>query len=478
MIDQKVESGHDRKSRSSSPGVPPGTSTLRRSDVMGALPVGRLLWLFSLPGVVAMLVTATYNVVDTIFVGGLGHEAIAALTVVFPIQMIIIAVSIGTGIGAASLVSRRLGEGRTDEANHAAGQTLSISLILGLLMALFGHTAGRLVLHTMGASDLIADDSYAYLVTVASGAVFSVTNITTNNLVRAEGNPKLPMISMITGALANIGLDPVFIYRLGLGVRGAALATVLAQAVSTVIVLLYLFGQRTDFRIKLVHYWPRFDVWAKIYSVGGPHMLMSLVGSIAIAVVVRIASPFGDAAVATYGIIFRIAQFGFLPCVGISSGALPLVGYNFGAREYPRVQATIRKTALFSTAITLSVALLALIFPRLVVSIFNRDPGFLASAAPAVRIAFAGFMFVGAQVSFASFFQGLGRGLPSAITGISRQLVLLIPTLMLFSHLFGERGIWSAIPVADTGAFLLSYVWAQAVMRRLGITLWKRAERS
>jgi putative MATE family efflux protein len=448
------------------------SSPARRSELMGTQSIGKLLWRFSLPGVIAMLVNATYNIVDTIFVGGLGPEAIAALTVVFPIQMIIIAIGAGTGIGAASLVSRRLGEGRFDEANRVVGQTHVISLIIGIVITALGLSFGYPLLRIIGASDQIINNSFAYMSIIVAGAIFNFTNMTGNNLVRAGGHPIVPMVSMITGAGINTVLDPIFIYALKLGVRGAAIATVLAQAVVTGILFYYLFGNKTDFRVRLHHYVPRLNIWGQIYAVGGPHMLMSLVGSVTMAVVNNVASAFGPLVIAAYGVLFRVMQFGFMPCIGISQGALPIIGYNFGAKKYLRVRGTILRTILISTAITSGVAILAIAFPRQVVSIFNRNPEFLPLAAHAMRIAFIGFALVGTQVAFASFFQGIGKGIPSAVIGISRQLLILVPAILLFARLFGQEGIWFAIPLADVTAFIIAVTWTSIAMRKLGIGLW------
>ncbi|TKJ37224.1 hypothetical protein CEE36_11210 [candidate division TA06 bacterium B3_TA06] len=443
-----------------------------RSQLMGTQSVGKLLWRFSLPGVIAMLVNATYNMVDTIFVGGLGPEAIAALTVVFPLQMVFIAIGAGTGIGAASLISRRLGEGRVEDANRAVGQTLMIALILGVLAAIAGHTVGYPLLKVLGASAEIIGDAFSYMIVVASGAVVIFTNIMGNNLIRAEGNPTLPMIAMITGAALNIALDPVFIYVLGMGVQGAAVATILARAVGATIVLSYLFGRRTSFRLKASYFKLNFRVWGQIYAVGGPHMLMSLVNSVTMAVVNNVAATFGPLTIAAYGVIFRIMQFGFMPCIGISTGALPIIGYNYGAKKYLRVRGTVRRTTVVSTAITMGVAILAIAFPRQIVSIFNRAPEFLPMAAHAMRIAMLGLGFVGAQVAFATFFQGIGKGIPAAVIGVSRRLLILIPAILLFAKFFGQEGIWFALPLSDVVAFIISLVWTYVVMCKLGIGLW------
>ncbi len=447
-----------------------------RSELMGTQSVGKLLLRFSLPGVIGMLVNATYNMVDTIFVGGLGPNAIAALTVVFPLQMVFIAIGAGTGIGSSSLISRRLGEGRVEAANQVVGQALVIILILGILAAIAGHTVGYPLLRVLGASEAIIGDAYLYMIVIASGAIVIFTNMIGNNLIRAEGNPNLPMIAMITGAVINIALDPIFIYVLGMGVQGAAVATILARAVGASIVLTYLFGKRTSFRLKASYFKLNFRLWGQIYAVGGPHTLMSLVGSVAMAVVNNVASGFGPLTIAAYGVFFRITQLGFMPCIGISTGALPIIAYNFGAKKYLRVRSTVHRTVLISTAITMGVSLLAILFPRQIVSIFNRDPEFVHMAAHAMRIAMIGFSLVGAQVAFANFFQGIGKGIPSAVIGISRRLLILVPAILLFAHFFGQEGIWFAIPISDIGAFIISLVWTLIVMCKLGIGLWGKCK--
>ncbi len=446
-----------------------------RSQLMGSQPIGKLLWRFSLPGVIAMLINAMYNMVDTIFVGGLGPKAIAALTVVFPVQMAFIALAAGTGIGASSLISRRLGEGKTEEANKVVGQTLLIALIAGALIALLGVVFGHPLLEKLlGAPAEIVKPAFSYMIVITSGSLIVFINIIGNNLVRAEGNPKLPMITMIMGALINIGLDPILIYGLKMGVQGAAIATITARGISAIVLLAYLFGKKTSFKLKKEYFKLKFSIWKEVYMVGGPHTLMSLVGSLTLVIINNVASKFGFMPIAALGILFKISQFGFMPCLGISTGALPIVGFNYGAGNLERVKATISRVILISGAITFTVALLTIIFSSQIVSIFNRDPDFLPMATRAMRIAFLGFAFTGTQVAFGTFFQGIGKGLPAAIIGISRQLLILVPALLLLVHFFGQDGIWFALPIADTLSFILGVIWTGAAARKLGIHFFSK----
>jgi putative MATE family efflux protein len=296
------------------------------SETIGNHPIGKLLFRFSLPGVISMLVGATYNIVDTIYVGKLGHEAIAALTVVFPIQLIIVAASAGIGVGAASLISRRLGEKKMEDANRIVGQALGLSIVMGVLVAALIYFVEHPLLRLMGASDLIVKDAYDYIRIIMLGNVFSLIGPVGSNVLRAAGNVRRPMNSMIAGALANIALDPLFIYTFKLGVKGAAIATVISQVIVCIAILTFLFGPRTQFRVRASSFVPSMKYWWRILSVGGPQMVMTLVGSLSMAIAVKIASPFGEASVAAYGVIFRITQFGFMPASGITSAAMPLIG--------------------------------------------------------------------------------------------------------------------------------------------------------
>jgi len=441
------------------------------SSTIGSHPIGKLLLRFSLPGVISMLVGATYNVVDTIYVGKLGHEAIAALTVVFPIQLIIVAASAGIGVGAASLISRKLGESKKEDANYVVGQALGLSFVMGLLVAALIYFVEHPLLRLMGASELIVKDAYDYIRIIMMGNVFSLIGPVGSNVLRAAGNVRRPMNSIIAGALANIVLDPIFIYTFKMGVKGAAIATVISQVIVCAAILTFLFGPRTQFVVRARSFIPRLKFYWRIFAVGGPQMVMTLVGSLSMAVAVKIASPFGEASVAAYGVIFRITQFGFMPASGITTAAMPIIGYNFGAKKLSRVRETLRKTLLSTTVITAGVSLVAIVFPRFIVALFNRDPEFFPTSVHAVRIGFLCYSLLGAQISFASFFQGIGKGHPAGIIGITRQLAIFVPAVIFLSRILGQDGLWIALPLADVGAFTVAVIWAGILIYRLKIHL-------
>ncbi len=443
---------------------------------MGEQPIGRLLVKFSLPGMVGMVVNATYNVVDAAFVGRLGHEAIAALTLVWPLQLIMISLSVGVGVGANSLISRRLGAGDQEEANHAGAQALLLGVLSGLLMAFVVLSWTDPILRLLGARPEILPLSRAYLRTIMWFAPLIFLPMVANNLTRAEGNPNLPMVIMVISALTNIALDPLLIFGIGpfprMGVAGAALATVIARTVVVITYAFYLLSRWTGYRFRPCHFapWPR--VWGRIYAVGAPSMAIQLGGSVVTTVANNIVAGFGSMALASFGIMFRLFAFAFMPCIGINQGVLPLTGFNFGAGKLERVREVVRKGAVAATAITTFFSALFIAFPHFFVALFNRDPGFIAMAAPGLRITSLAFAPVGMSVVFTGFFQGIGRAVPAMVLSLARQMIFLLPALLILPRLFGLTGFWATIPVSDGLSAVASIAWVSVMMRRLGIPLF------
>lgn len=443
---------------------------------MGERPVGRLLIAFSLPALVGMVVNATYNIVDTAFVGRIGHEAIAALTLVWPLQLTMLAMSVGVGVGANSLISRLLGAGDEGEAHHAGAQAMLLAAASGLVVMVPVLIWTDPVLRLLGARPETLPLARDYVRTIMWFAPLVFYPMVANNLIRAEGNPIFSMVVMVISALTNIALDPLLIFGLGpfpaMGMRGAATATVIARFVAAGLYVGYFASPRSGYRFQPKHFlpWPR--IWGRIYAVGAPSMAIQLGGSAVTAVANNVVAGFGSMPLAAFGVLFRLFAFAFMPCLGINQGALPLVGYNFGARRLLRVREIVRKAALSASAITTLFALLFLALPRSLVSLFNREPGFVALAGHGLRISALAFAPVGAAVVFTAFFQGIGRALPAMFLSVARQILFFLPALMLLTRLFGLDGFWFAIPVSDGLAVVSSVVWTAVVFRRLGVPLF------
>lgn len=438
---------------------------------MGEESITRLLIRFSLPATVGMLIMATYNIVDTIFVGILGSEAIAALSIAFPFQMLLGALGIGTGVGAASLISRSLGSGQMDMARSAVGQVISLSVIYGLVVALAGFFYLEPLLVLFGATPEILALTGEYVIVITSGSVMFFLIMSLNNVVRGEGNPKLSMYVMIISALINIALDPIFIFALGMGVRGAAVATVLAKIVGVVIMLRYFTSGKGEIKINLACLRLRRDTIQKIYVIGFPVMILQISTNLSLVVANNILAAYGHLPIAALGLIFRLFMFALMPVIGVSQGMLPIIGYNFGAGKMVRIRETLVKGVAISTGIATFFGAVYFIWPRMFISIFSREPELIALGSEALRIMVVMFPLIGAQVVFSTYFQATGKGMPSLLLSILREVILFIPFLLIFSELLGLSGVWLSRPVSDLLAFLVTYFLITRELRRQGIPL-------
>lgn len=452
-----------------------------RIRAMGQDSIWRLLFRFSGPAIISMMVASSYNIVDAIFVGRLGPEPLAALTIVFPLMMIFMAVSQGTGVGAASLIARRLGAGDNEGANRVAGVTISVTILLGVLMTAIFLPSLQVWLRLFGASGPVLILAESYMSILATFIVIAFFPMTIGAIIRAEGNPILASAVMITSAVTNIALDPILIFGLGpipaMGIAGAATATVIAQAVGTTIFIIYFVSGRTSYLFRPSYFLPNLRILAEIYRVGVASIARLVAGSAVVVLVNRTAASFGFVPLAVLGVVFRSFSFIFMPCVGVGQGMLPLVGFNFGAKQKERVGEVVFKAGLacFIWGTLCWVAIM--LFPSQIMSIFNNDPEFLEMGTQAVRM-FGLFLFaVGVQISMTFFFQGIGKGLPSLVLALARQVIFLLPCLFIFPRLFGLTGLWVIFPVADGLSIFLTLLWASIQFRKSEIPFRLRYNR-
>jgi putative MATE family efflux protein len=442
----------------------------QQTEDLGTKPLGPLLIRLSIPGMISFLVLMLYNVVDTFWVSRLGPQAIAALTVVFPFQMINVALGVGSGIGVASLTSRLFG-GRDEEGPHVvAGQVYFLAAALGLVTLLAGTLATDPILVAFGAQPGFLGLSHAYLFLVAFGTPFLYFQMMGNNLLRASGDTLTPMFVMIGAAVFNATLDPFLIFGWWvfpeLGIAGAALATAISQLAAATTYLVYLPRRRSGYRIRLRNMWPRPDIIGRIYRVGAPSVAMMLINSVVIVAFNWFLGAFGHLAIAAYGLLFRIVQLFLMPVVGMSQGLMPIVGFNYGARNLRRMWRAVRTATAYSTAVTFTAQVLLLVFAPWFVRVFTGDPELLAMTTTAIRIVAIAVILVGAQLMWITALQGMGHGGQAAVLSMLRQLGFLIPLMALFSAWFGLNGIWAAVPVADALACLTALGWTLRVWRR------------
>ena len=421
-------------------------------------PVGPLLWKMSLPSITAMLVMAFYNFIDVFWLSRLGPQTIAAVTIAFPIQMLFGGFGVGTGVGAGSYAARMLGAGDTEKANRTAGQILFLSVFLGAAVIVPGLVFHDTILRLFGATEEILPQAREYFIVYLFTTPFLVFMISAGNLFRAEGNPNYSMYALSTAALLGALLDPFLIFGWGpfpeLGIQGAAWAAGIAQC-ATCMLSLRLFAKPTSlYRIRREHLAPDLPVIRSVYRVGFPAMIMNFVISIVLTFYNHILGGYGPAAVATLGIIFRIQGLVVWVLVGIGHGVMPLVGFNFGARLYRRLIETVHVAVKYAGILTIASCAFFQVFADPLIRVFTKDPDVIAIAVPALRIFALSLPFAGANFTWISMFNGLGKGVISMFLLLMRDLILLIPLLLLFSMHFGLTGIWAAQPVANACLFL------------------------
>jgi len=421
-------------------------------------PVGSLLWKMSLPSITAMLVMAFYNFIDVFWLSRLGPQTIAAVTIAFPIQMLFGGFGVGTGVGAGSFAARMFGAGQTDQANRTAGQILFLSVFISALVIVPGLIFHDAILRLFGATDEILPLSREYFIVYLFTTPFLIFMISAGNLFRAEGNPNYSMYALSTAALLGALLDPFLIFGWGpfpeLGIRGAAWSAGISQFATCVLSLWLFMKPTSSYHVRREHLAPDLPVIRAIYRVGVPSMVMNFVISIVLTFYNHILGGYGPAAVATLGIIFRVQGLIVWVLVGIGHGVMPLVGFNFGARLYPRLIETVHVAVKYAGILTIASCAFFQVFAEPLIRIFTKDPDVIAIAVPALRIFALSLPFAGANFTWISMFNGLGKGVVSMSMLVMRDVILLIPLLLLLSAQFGLAGVWAAQPVANACLFL------------------------
>lgn len=438
-------------------------------DFMGTEPMGSLLAKLSVPAMIGMIVNALYNLVDTIFVGqGAGALAIAGLSIAFPIQMIIGGFAQMYGVGAASIVSRRLGEKRPEEAAKAAGTAITLAIATALVITIIGTVLLREMLVIFGATEDILPFAADYLSVILFGAAFLSFSMSANNIIRAEGGAKTAMMIMIVGTGLNIILDPIFIFALDMGIRGAALATVLSQICSALYALNHFRKKRSMLPFTRSSFRVDRKIAGETISLGMPTFVRQIGSSVmALAVNNMLRIYGGGMAIAAFGMINRLLIFFLMPIFGIVQGFQPIAGFNYGAKKFDRVKHVL----LLATGVTSAMGLIATLiieaFPRLLLSMFTSDAALLDLAAPALRVVMIAMPFIGIQAIGASLFQSIGKSLPALLLGLSRQFILLIPLVLLLPRFFALQGVWFSFPIADLLATAITAIWVLFEIRNL-----------
>jgi putative MATE family efflux protein len=407
---------------------------------------------------IGMMVQAAYNLVDTFFVGrGVGVLAIAGLSIAFPLQMIIMAIAQTIGIGGSSIISRSLGAKRFRKANRTLGNMVGTVTVLSIIIAITGLVWLEPLLKLFGATPDILPYAADYMSVIFLGTVVFAFSITANNVVRAEGNARFAMMTMLISAGVNTVLDPIFIFLFSMGVRGAAYATIISQGCTALWLSWYFFAEKSGLRPGIKDLIPDMNILKETFAIGASAFMRQGAASMTAVILNRSLGIYGgDLAIAAYGIIRRIMMFAIMPIFGLVQGLLPIVGYNFGARKFCRVQNAIRLSIIVSTAICMASFGILFFFPSAILGLFTSDMEVLRVGAHASRLIALGLPVVGFQVMASGMYQAIGKALPALLLSMARQLFFLIPLVLVLPLIWSLEGIWLAFPVADAGAFVVA----------------------
>jgi putative MATE family efflux protein len=443
---------------------------MKPNTTMGSQSIGRLLWQFSWPSIVGMLSNALYAVVDRVFVGqGVGSLAIAATTVAFPIMLILMAVAFLVGIGATALISIRLGEQKLEEAEKVAGNATALLIILPLCLAAIYLLFPVPILRAFGASSDVMPYALDFVHIIMLGSVFGALGMGMNNFIRAEGNPVMAMSTQVMGALINAVLNYFFIFKLGLGIKGSALATILGQLFALIWVLSYFLGNRSLVKLRLKNFKLQRPIVMSIVSIGFAPFAMQLANSVQQLILNKTVSSYGgDLGLSAVGILMSVITLSFMPIVGISQGAQPLIGFNYGARQFDRVKLTLKKAVIAASLVSSASFLFFQFFPYQIVGLFSKDNTALTElTAHAMVVYFSMVFIIGFQIICANYFQAVGKGAKATVLSLSRQVLLLIPLILILPRFWGIEGVWRTAPIADALASLITGLFIYYEMKYL-----------
>lgn len=424
-----------------------------RNQMLETGDIKKTLFKLSLPAIIGLLVSALYNIIDGIFIGkGAGPLAFGALTIAFPIQMVLTAVAQMIGMGASSVYSRSLGEKNYEKAETVVGNAFLSNIVLGILMVCIGLIFIDTLLILFGATPEIMPYAKDYVSVILVGSIFSQFAMSTNSLIRAEGNAKAAMFTMLIGAVMNTILDPIFIFGFDMGIKGAAIATSSAQFFSFLFVIFYLKGDKTNMKPKAHHFKPNKSILNQIFSIGFSSFARQIASSfVAILLNHSLKMYGGNDAFAIYGAAYKILMFLMMPLFGIVQGVQPLIGYNYGARQMDRVNKSIKYAIIGTTVFATTSVLFGMIFPKQLMGLFLNDPKLVDESATVLRIILSLLPVIGIQAVGGSVYQSIGKVIPSLVLSALRQVILFAPLLIILPRIITPSllGVWLTFPMSD-----------------------------
>ncbi|NLK89952.1 MAG: MATE family efflux transporter [Clostridiales bacterium] len=445
---------------------------------MGVMPIKKLIINMSLPIMVSMLVEALYNVVDSIFVAQISENALTAVSLVFPVQNLIIAIAVGTGVGINAFLSRSLGEGNIEKANNVANNGILLGLISYVIFLAFGLLFSKSYFTFQIDDTEIIEYGISYLSIICVGSICRFIHIVFERLLLSTGKTLYTMIAQGAGAVVNIILDPIFIFghfgMPAMGTAGAAIATIIGQITAAALVVIFNFKINREININMRGFRPNLKIIKDIYSVGIPSIAMMSIISVTTYGMNNILNRFSYTAIAVFGIYFKLQSFIFMPVFGLNNGMVPIIAFNYGAGSKGRLIRTIRLGIVYAFCIMIFGLVLIQILPGRILALFKASEDMLAIGIPALRIISLSYIFAGISVVASAIFQAFGNALLSLLTAISRQLVVLLPAAYVLSLFKNINLIWWSFPIAEIASLMLSIVFLKHIYDKKIVLIGER----
>ena len=439
-------------------------------ELLGSAPIPKALMALGIPIMIGMLINALYNLVDAYFVSGLGKSQMGAISVVFPLGQVVVGLGLMFGNGAASYLSRLLGRGDKDTADKVASTALYSSILIGAIIILLSAIFLKPILVMLGATETIMPYALTYARIYVLSCVFNVFNVTMNNIVSSEGAAKTTMCALLLGAVLNIGLDPLFIYTLDMGVEGAAIATAISQMVSTLVYLTYVLRKKSVFSFSIKEFSPTRQMITEILKIGVPTLVFQLLTSLSIALINRASSNYGDSVIAGMGAVTRVTSMGTLVVFGFLKGFQPIAGFSYGAKKFDRLREAIKTSIIWSTSFCLVVGLVMAVFSTQIISQFTEgDNQMILVGQKSLFANGITFILFGFYTVYSSLFLAFGKGASGFFLGACRQGVCFVPVILLLPMVWGMNGILYAQPIADVISVVITVFMALHLHRELSM---------
>ena len=425
----------------------------KSQQILGTEPIGKLLLKYSVPAIIGMMVNALYNVVDRIFIGnipGVGPMAITGLGVTMPIMTIILAFGMLVGIGATTNISIKLGQGKREEAESIVGNSITLALIIGIILTVVGIVFSDGILKVFGASESTLIYAKSYMSIILLGTVFSISAMVFNNIIRGDGNPKLSAIIMAVGCATNIVLDAVLIFGFNMGIQGAALATITSQALTAIWGFSYYLKGKSNLKFKKSSLKLNTNIVKMIFAIGLAPFAMQLATSLVQVISNNALRSYGsDLAIGAMATISSIVMIFLMPSFGLVQGMQPIVGFNYGAKNYDRAKKTFKLSLLASSTFFIVGALLIQFAPQVLVGMFNRDPQLMDITVNGLRKYSLALPIIGVSIVGTNYIQSTGKAKVAMVLSLLRQVIILIPMILILPKFLGLNGVWFAQPTAD-----------------------------